>query len=221
MSSLRKIEANRENGKLGGPKTPDGKMKSALNAVKHGLSGNTLVLTNESRPMYNDLLDAFVERFQPADAVEFELLLEMVAARWRLRRVWSIETAMIDVEMDDQEDNLAKDRGDVDEVVRIALAFKSLAEGKGLSLLSRYEARLRRIYEKALADLRQLQSTRPPRDIAPLAVSKTGLQAGLKLNGFPRSTDPQAPLKLDPSPVTNTPNQTNPTRPPGPGNPKC
>src|SRR6476469_9725316 len=159
MSSNRKIEANRENGKLGGPKTPDGKVKSALNSIKHGLTGSTLLLTSESRPMFNDLLDAFVERFQPADEVELEILMEMVAARWRLRRTWSIETAMIDLEMDDQEDDIAKDRGEIDEVVRIAIAFKSLAEGKGLSLLSRYETRLRRLYEKSAADLHELPST--------------------------------------------------------------
>ena len=67
MSSLRKIDANRENAKLGGPKTPEGKMIASLNATKHGLAGNTLVLTNESRPMYNSLLDSFLGRFKPAD----------------------------------------------------------------------------------------------------------------------------------------------------------
>jgi hypothetical protein len=164
MSSLRKIDANRENGKLGGPKTPEGKAIASLNAIRHGLAGNTLVLTNESRPMYNSLLESFVERFKPADDVELDLVLEMVNNRWRLRRIWSVETALLDLEMDDQEDDIAKDRGDIDEVVRIALAFKSLAENKGLGLLNRYEARLRRQYEHALANLRTLQSDRQPPD---------------------------------------------------------
>ena len=181
MSSLRKIEANRENGKLGGPRTPEGKTKSALNSIKHGLAGNTLLLTNESRPMYNDLLDVFIDRFQPADNVELELVVEMVNARWRLRRSLSIETAMIDLQMDDQEDDIAKDRGKVDELVRVAIAFKSLAEGRGLDLLGRYEARSRRHYEKALAELRALQAERnakepkqdPPAPVPVLQIRQT------------------------------------------------
>lgn len=217
MSSNRKIEANGENGKLGGPKTPEGKVKSALNSIKHGLTGSTLLLTSESRPMYNDLLDAFVERFQPADEVELEILMEMVAARWRLRRTWSIETAMIDLEMDDQEDDIAKDRGEIDEVVRIAIAFKSLAEGKGLSLLSRYETRLRRLYEKSAADLRHLQSTRqnqtnpPTPQPKPTPLSPSGI-------GFP-ACDPLQPTpepdqtNRRPAASPLQPNQTNPPNP--------
>jgi hypothetical protein len=137
MSSLRKRIANRENGKLGGPVTPEGRAKSALNSIKHGLTANTLVLTNESRDMFNELLDAYTERFQPADEVELDLILEMVACRWRLRRIMSVETAMVDIEMDDEDEALAKDRGAVDEVCRIALAFTKLSEGRGLTLLSR------------------------------------------------------------------------------------
>jgi hypothetical protein len=221
MSSNRKIEANRENGKLGGPKTPEGKVKSALNSIKHGLTGSTLLLTSESRPMYNDLLDAFVERFQPADEVEFEILMEMVAARWRLRRTWSIETAMIDLEMDDQEDDVAKDRGNIDELVRIALAFKSLAEGKGLSLLSRYESRLRRLYEKSLADLLQLQATRrdqtnPPSD--PPSTPKPNQTNPAPIVEPPSSIGPSVRpriLACDP-PLTPQLEQTNPTTHPKP-----
>ena len=183
-------------------------MKSALNSIKHGLTGSTLLLTSESRPMYNNLLDAFVERFQPADEVELEILMEMVAARWRLRRTWSIETAMIDLEMDDQEDDIAKDRGEIDEVVRIAIAFKSLAEGKGLSLLSRYETRLRRLYEKSAADLRELQSTRQNQTNPPTPSTPSGI-------GFPACD----PLERTPQPdqtnrrplqPTPQPDQTNP-----------
>jgi hypothetical protein len=44
MSSLRQIEANRHNARLStGPVTEDGKRKSRQNAVRHGLTAETVI----------------------------------------------------------------------------------------------------------------------------------------------------------------------------------
>lgn len=92
MPSLRKTDANRRNGKLGGP--------TALNATKHRLTSKTLVTNAESNPAFKELTQSFGDRFQPADAVELDLVQEMVACRWRLRRIWRAETGMINRSMD-------------------------------------------------------------------------------------------------------------------------
>jgi hypothetical protein len=47
-------------------------------------------------------LAAFTEKFQPSDAVERELVSEAAVARFQLRRVWAMETAAMDREMEEQ-----------------------------------------------------------------------------------------------------------------------
>ncbi len=48
MTSEKQIEANKENGKLGGVKTDEGKAVSKYNAIKHGLLSKEVLLEDES-----------------------------------------------------------------------------------------------------------------------------------------------------------------------------
>src|SRR5687767_12832283 len=81
MSSRRRILASRANGaKSLGPKTTEGKCRASQNALRHGMAAETLVLTNESRSRFEALLAAYIERFQPRDEVEADLIEEIVAA---------------------------------------------------------------------------------------------------------------------------------------------
>src|ERR1044072_6825725 len=92
MSSLRRIEASRANGaRSKGPVTPEGKKRSAVNAMRHGLLADVLVLDGEARENFELLLDQHVDRLQPADGVEYALVEEMASAYWRLHRNWAIE----------------------------------------------------------------------------------------------------------------------------------
>jgi hypothetical protein len=56
------------------------------------LLARIVVLENESPDGFAEVLTDHLERFQPADGVEFGITEEMVAAWWRVRRAWSIET---------------------------------------------------------------------------------------------------------------------------------
>src|SRR5579883_3106756 len=87
MSSLCRILSARANGALSrGPSTPEGKRRSAQNAIRHGLLSECVVLPGESVEGFAELLSQHVERFDPADGVEFGMIEEMAAAYCRLRR---------------------------------------------------------------------------------------------------------------------------------------
>jgi hypothetical protein len=85
-ATQKQIEANRRNAQLGtGPKTPEGKAVASCNAKKHGLASRLVVLPEENRQDFLDLLAAFRAEFQPATAFEESLACQLAAADWRLR----------------------------------------------------------------------------------------------------------------------------------------
>lgn len=156
MVPEQQAEISRRNGaKSKGPKTPEGKKTSALNAIRHGLrSKHMFVLQNEVSEGWERLLSVCNAAFQPATAYEHELVEEIAAARWRLRRTWTVETGLFDIQMDKQAPELAETWDTFDEGTRLACAFTALSdETHSLALLSRYETRLRRNFERAVANL--------------------------------------------------------------------
>ncbi len=156
-------QAARSNGaKSNGPVTPEGKQICALNSTRHGLrSEKTFVLDNESAEDFDEFRETIVQRFQPADKLELDLCLEMAHARWRLHRTWTIETAMMDNKMATQLETLQEKWTELDEATRLAEAWTTMGNGSpALSLLHRYESRLRRIFERALQNLEHLQRQR-------------------------------------------------------------
>ena len=76
MSSRQKSKIARTNG----AKAPEGLEKSSRNELRHGLTAKTLVLSNESQTKVDRFFEAFVQKFASRDAVELELVTEMVAA---------------------------------------------------------------------------------------------------------------------------------------------
>ncbi len=162
MSSLRKSQAARVNGaKSHGPKTAEGKKISSLNAVRHGLTAGTVVLTNESPNLFRLVFDSYIEHFQPVGHVELDLVEEMAVAKWRQRRMWGIESAQIDLQLERQKPKLKEEFDKIDEVVNTSIAFQTLGDKSNvLMLMHRYETRMCRIYDRALKSLLLLQQLR-------------------------------------------------------------
>src|SRR6204780_4088880 len=143
MSSLRRVQSSKANGaRSKGPSTPAGKRNSSLNAIRHGVCAKCVVVEGESRENFLILLQQHVDRFQPANEVEFGMIEEMCASYWRQRRAWSIETALLDKHIALQPDGASADR--------LAAAFDTLAAAPALPLLHRYETRQHLMYQRAL-----------------------------------------------------------------------
>lgn len=149
-------EIARINGaKSNGPVTEQGKIASSRNAGKHGLTSTRIVLPHESQDEYDRLEQAFLNTYRPANPVESDLVREMVASRWRLRRVEQMETAVLKKALHTrlEEEGIHPDEA-------AAFAFADVAESKTLRTVTRHAAQLRRAYEKAGRELTLLQENR-------------------------------------------------------------
>jgi hypothetical protein len=162
MSSELKRETARINGaKSQGPVTPEGKARSSANSRRHGLTASVL-LEGESDEHFQLLLADFLVQFQPQTGVETDLVEVMAIARWRLRRLLSIETHLFELEMVRRCRKIDAEFKGMDHDDRLAFVFQKMSDtGNSLTLLLRYEGSLNRSYDKALKQLLQLQSSRP------------------------------------------------------------
>ena len=97
MSSLRQIEANRRNAlKSTGPTTPEGKERSRCNAVRHGLTAETVIAALEDAEDYQAFEAAVIADYDAKSAVERELVLRLASVLWRLRRATGIESSLFE-----------------------------------------------------------------------------------------------------------------------------
>ena len=102
MSSLKQIEANRRNAlKSTGPTTPEGKERSRCNALRHGLTAETVIAALEDSEDYEAFEAAVISDYDAELAVERELVLRLASVLWRLRRATGIETALFELVTED------------------------------------------------------------------------------------------------------------------------
>jgi hypothetical protein len=172
MSSQLKSETARANGaKSRGPVTPEGRATSSRNSLRHGFTAASVVLPTESQEDFQALLDSYTDQFHPQGGVEMDLVQTMAAARWRLRRISTIETTLLNNEMTSRAKECRRELHCPDDDARLAWVFRKLADnGQSLALLMRYEGTLNRSYDRAFKQLLLLQSTRnrtPPNEPKP------------------------------------------------------
>src|SRR5215470_11070557 len=99
MTSYRQIEANRRNAlKSTGPKTEAGKQKSRCNAVRHGLTAETVINALEDAEDYQAFEAAITADYDAQSAVERELVLRLASVLWRLRRATTMETGLFEIQ---------------------------------------------------------------------------------------------------------------------------
>jgi hypothetical protein len=89
-----RAEASRKNGaKSRGPKTPEGKARSAMNALKHGLRAEKYVtLLDEERDEFTKLEAALERELAPEGPLQSILARRIARAAWRLMRADRLET---------------------------------------------------------------------------------------------------------------------------------
>jgi len=93
-----RAEASRKNGaKSRGPKTEEGKARSAQNALKHGMRAQKyLVLPDEDIAEFAGLEASLVEELAPVGALQMVLARRVAVATWRLARADRIEAELFE-----------------------------------------------------------------------------------------------------------------------------
>jgi hypothetical protein len=101
MTSFRQIEANRRNArKSTGPNTEEGKQRSRCNAVRHGLTAETVIGALEDAEDYDAFQAAITADYDAQSTVERELVLRLASLLWRLRRATTMETGLFEIQAD-------------------------------------------------------------------------------------------------------------------------
>ncbi len=194
VSEARRAAARANGAKSHGPVTPEGKARSAMNGITHGLTAETLVLTTGSKAGYEALLASYWTEYNPQGETESYYVEELAVSQWLRRTTLAMITALLDVTMDRMDKEITGEFDKIDNVTRTALAFaKQAGESAALALLHRYAASHARQYNRSLDKLRHLQIERSEITNPP--------------GGAPAGQRPFAPdnciLRSEPKPVSN------------------
>src|ERR1700679_2838211 len=98
MNAHTRAEINRRNAENStGPTSESGKQKSALNGIKHGLTGQRLLLLPHEVEPYQRMTAAFKSDYNPQTELESRLVQHIVDCNMRLHRIAAIEGNMFAV----------------------------------------------------------------------------------------------------------------------------
>jgi hypothetical protein len=128
----------------------------ALNAYRHGLTGQVHILTPEDQVAYDKHCRDTQQYFNPAGEFEAGLVQSIADGRWQLQRAIAIEDAIFAL------DNVAfqADSEYYEAIAALTQGRTWLAHDKSLERIALYASRIQRRVEKDIAMLRQLQAHR-------------------------------------------------------------
>src|SRR5215475_2948125 len=99
MSTEKQILANQQNAKHStGPRTEPGRRRSQRNAIRHGLTAETVIDTLEDAADYKAFEKAIKSDYSPQTAIEGQLVSRLASLLWRLRRAVIIESGLLNMQ---------------------------------------------------------------------------------------------------------------------------
>jgi len=78
-----------------GPRTPTGKLRSSINALTHGLTGDTVLLPSEDPAAHQRHTQEFFDEYQPKTPTERQFVQELIDTSWRINRVPALEAEVL------------------------------------------------------------------------------------------------------------------------------
>ena len=196
MISEKQLDANRNNALLStGPKTKEGRNRSRMNALRHGLTGQVTTMTDEDRAAHESFSRAFIKDLAPEGPVEIQFAQRIATDSWRLNRASAFEDNLLALGLYRNSGTICPDHEQIDAALTTSRVFAT--ESHQFQLLTLYEQRLNRSVQKNLALLQSLQAARKSQREVEMKAAASLLQVsemrGLEYqpakDGFVFSTD--------------------------------
>src|SRR5438105_4461332 len=109
MPTEAQINANRLNAqKSTGPTSPEGKARSAMNALKSGIDAWSHIIPSEDPAELETLTEQFLLHYRPADPVQLSLVGTLISTEWIQRRLRRIEAQLWNYRVDILDQNLTR-----------------------------------------------------------------------------------------------------------------
>ena len=126
MATEKQILANQQNAQHStGPRTESGKRRSRRNAIRHGLTAETIIDTLEDAADYRAFERAIKSDYSPQTAIEGQLVSRLASLLWRLRRAVIIESGLLNMQAETIQDPCSRPTSECD-VDRLSIFRKFL-----------------------------------------------------------------------------------------------
>jgi hypothetical protein len=183
---------NRANSqKSTGPKTEAGKKRSSLNALRHGLTGQVVVLPTEELAAYERFAAGMHKDLQPVGFLETQIAQSIADDSWRLNRAKAIENNMYALALNDNGDSVVTDHPEAHAALVMAKSITS--QIKTLATLSLHQHRIQRSFERNLELLRRIQAERRERERDELFYAAKLYEIHVKQNKADGTSEPYDP----------------------------
>jgi hypothetical protein len=171
-------------------RTQEGKARSALNALRHGLTARVVVLPSEDMDAYQAFSKEIVDSLDAQTPVERQFAQTVADNQWRINRIRSIEDGMLGMGHFEAAGDFECPTAQIHSAMTAARAFRN--DSKSFVNLSIYEQRLHRTMKESLRQLRELQTERREKN-------KTEMDDAIRL----LKTRQMKGLPFQPEPATN------------------
>jgi hypothetical protein len=175
MATQKQIDANRRNAKKStGPRTSEGKLRSRMNSLKHGLAAVHVSLPHEDPSEYHQARAALVESWQPANTQEL-MLVDAIAAAWiRMQRASRYEASLVDGQLRTIKHRHGKSEAPrpEDDDFGVIVAMSDPENEQAWAILARYDTRAASAWHRAVEQLRKLQNDRKRQPVQEIRAQK-------------------------------------------------
>jgi hypothetical protein len=152
MTTAAKASANAQNAQNStGPRTEEGRARSARNAVTHGLTAQKFLVPPDQQAEFDELHQALRDEIAPDGALEQITFNQLLHAAWKAQAIARMEEEIL--------------LGGLE-------AIQDEQTARTLDRLTRYAAAAGRAYARALKELRALQTGRTLRRIIPVETAE-------------------------------------------------